>query len=451
MAKVFADDISLCTADEPLIAYRRFAIIDSTGNNNRKLDRSETGDCIVTLRCNAGSVTGLTGALRSLDPALEVLQGSASFGSMGTGDSARNQNSRFVLRAGPNAPIEVPLWCELALSGGSGFRETLRVPILVGDSVNEPLGPDAYGYFAFDNQDITYSQHPVYNWVDIRQQGTQLPLGDDATQVIDLPPEFGPIYYYGQRTTRLSVCSNGWVAPDTSTRLDFNNITLPDPLAPQRIIALAWDNLDPTAFGWIGYYYDAANHRFIVEYDSVPYFPQHAAWETFEAIFYDTTLAGPSGDNVFVVQYATANNIGSISSGIQNNEGRIGLNYLWNTFYPRQAAAIVPGRAILYWAQPQTAIRCPLTALRLPPAALRAVPNPLNSGTEISYELVQPGNVSVGIYDASGRVVRMLKQGMQPSGTRCVTWDARGLPEGVYFCRLAANQNRQELKLVVSK
>jgi hypothetical protein len=451
MAKVFADDISLCPADEPLVAYRRFAIIDSSGNNNRKLDRGETGDCILTLRCNAGSVTNLTGTLRSLDPALEVLQASAGFGSLSTGDSARNATSRFVLRAGPLAPIEVPLWCELALSGGSGFRETLRVPILVGDSVNEPLGPDAYGYYAFDNQDITYAQHPTYDWVEIRNLGTRLTLGDDATQTIDLPPEFGPIYYYGQRTTKLSVCSNGWVAPDTSTRLDFNNITLPDPLAPQRIIALLWDNLDPTPFGWVGYYHDAANHRFIIEYDSVPYFPQYVAWEKFEVIFYDTTLASPSGDNVFKVQYATANNIGSTSSGIQDNSGRVGLNYLWNTFYPRPAAPIVPGRAILYWAEPRTGIAGPPVAFCGPRTALRAQPNPLDRRTELAYDLTRAGTVRIDVYDASGRLVQTLGNGPQAAGSHRTYWDAGSVPEGVYFCRLVTARDRQELKLVVAK
>ena len=99
MAKVFADDISLCTVDEPLIAYRRFAIFDSTGNRNWKLDRSETASCVVTLRCNSGSVTGLTGSLRSLDPNLEVLQGSASFGNANTGDTVMNRTSRFRLHA----------------------------------------------------------------------------------------------------------------------------------------------------------------------------------------------------------------------------------------------------------------------------------------------------------------------------------------------------------------
>jgi hypothetical protein len=452
MAKVFADDISLCTVDEPLVAYRRFAIFDSTGNRNWKLDRNETASCVVTLRCNAGSVTGLTGTLRSLDPNLEVLQGSASFGNASAGDTLMNRTSRFRLHAFVGAPIEYPMWCELALSGSGGFADTVRVPIVAGDSVLEPLGPDAYGYMAYDNGDIWYAEHPEYDWVEIKGVGTQLPLGDDATSVIDVPPEFGSLYYYGRPYTKLSVCSNGWVAPDTSTRLDFNNIRLPDSLAPQRIIAVLWDNFDPTAYGWIGWYHDAANHRLIVEWDSVPYFPQHLQWEKFQIVFYDSTVPGPSRDNVFVMQYATARNIGSVGCGLQNHDRNSGLTYLHNAAYPRQAATIVSGRAVRYQSLPLTGIEelrtadCGLRTVRL-----RGWPNPVRGRAEFSLDVPSAGLVKAGVYDAAGRLVARLADREMTAGRHALVWDASRVREGVYFCRVSTPTGRAVTKLVVAR
>ncbi len=452
MAKVFADDISLCTVDEPLIAYRRFAIFDSSANCNGKLDRGETASCVLTLRCNAGSVTNLSGTLRSLDPNLGVLQGNASFGNLNTGDTALNLTSRFRLHALLGAPIEFPLWCELALTGSSGFCDSVRVPIIVGDSVIEPLGPDRYGYLAYDDGDIWYTEHPSYQWQEIRDLGTKLSLGDDDTRVIDLPTEFGPIYYYGRRTTKLSVCSNGWVAPDTSTRLDFNNIHLPDSLAPQRIIAVLWDNFDPTAYGWIGYYHDVANHRFIVEWDSVPYFPQHLQWEKFEIVFYDTTLSGPSNDNVFVMQYATAANIGSVTCGMQNDDRNSGLTYLQNAAYPRQAAVIVPGRAVKYRASPLSGIReMSNDECRMTNVALRCRPNPMHGRAELSLDLPGAGQVRAGIYDAAGRLVLMLADRELAAGRYALAWDASRVREGVYFCRVSSAAGKAVTKLVVAR
>jgi hypothetical protein len=452
MAKVFADDISLCTVDEPLIAYRRFAIFDSTANRNSKLDRNETASCVLTLRCNAGSVANLTGTLRSLDPNLEVLQGSASFGNLSTGDTALNLTSRLRLHALLGAPIEFPLWCELALTGNSGFHDTVRVPIIVGDSVIEPLGPDRYGYLAYDDGDIWYAEHPTYQWQEISSLGTRLLLGDDDTRTIDLPPEFGPIYYYGQRTTKLSVCSNGWVAPDTSTRLDFNNIHLPDSLAPQRIIPVLWDNFDPTAYGWIGYYHDVANHRLIVEWDSVPYFPQHLQWEKFEIIFYDTTLSGPSNDNVFLMQYATAANIGSVTCGMQNNDRNSGLTYLFNNAYPRQAAAIVPGRAVKYRASPLSGIEELRTAnCEVRAVSLRAWPNPVQGRARLSLDLPQGGLVQVGVYDAAGRLAATLVNEELTTGRHELHWDATQMREGVYFCRVNSAAGKAVTKFVVAR
>jgi hypothetical protein len=452
MAKVFADDISLCTATEPLIVYRRFAIFDSTGNQNWKLDRNETASCVVTLRCNSGSVTGLTGSLRSLDPNLEVLQGSASFGNANAGDTVVNGTSRFRLHAFVGAPIEYPMWCEMALSGSGGFADTIRVPVVAGDSVLEPLGPDAYGYMAYDNGDIWYSEHPVYDWAEIRDAGTQLSLGDDATSVLDLPIEFGPLYYYGRPYTKLSVCSNGWVAPDTSTRLDFNNIRLPDSLAPQRIIAVLWDNFDPTAYGWIGWYHDTANHRLIVEWDSVPYFPQHVQWEKFQIIFYDSTVPGPSRDNVFVMQYATARNIGSVGCGIQNHERTSGLTYLQNASYPRQAAAVLAGRAVKYQSLPLSGVREMTNAeRRMTSVAVRSWPNPVRGRAEFSVDLPGAGLVKAGVYDATGRLVTTIADREMTAGRHELTWDASRVREGVYFCRVSTAQGRTAVKLVVAR
>jgi hypothetical protein len=50
-------------------------------------------------------------------------------------------------------------------------------------------------------------------------------------------------------------------------------------------------------------------------------------------------------------------------------------------------------------------------------------PNPFNPTTTISYELPNPGLVSVKVYGLTGRLVKVLLSGSQAAGAQSVTWD----------------------------
>ncbi len=71
-----------------------------------------------------------------------------------------------------------------------------------------------------------------------------------------------------------------------------------------------------------------------------------------------------------------------------------------------------------------------------------ATPNPFRASTAFGYTLAQGGALELAIFDAQGRVVRVLVSGDQPAGRGSVTWDGRrddGAPAaaGLYFARLS--------------
>ncbi len=68
----------------------------------------------------------------------------------------------------------------------------------------------------------------------------------------------------------------------------------------------------------------------------------------------------------------------------------------------------------------------------------RNYPNPFNPSTVFSYDLPTPSETKLTVFDVLGRQVSILASGMHPAGTHEVTFDATGLPPGVYFCRLQA-------------
>jgi predicted outer membrane repeat protein len=63
-------------------------------------------------------------------------------------------------------------------------------------------------------------------------------------------------------------------------------------------------------------------------------------------------------------------------------------------------------------------------------------PNPFNAETNISYSLAEAGNVSLSVYDISGRLVATLVNGHEEAGEHVAAWDASQVSSGVYFYKL---------------
>ena len=76
-------------------------------------------------------------------------------------------------------------------------------------------------------------------------------------------------------------------------------------------------------------------------------------------------------------------------------------------------------------------------------------PNPFNPTTTISYDLPAASDVTLTVVDLLGRTIRELASGTQPAGTYQLSFDASGLPSGVYFYRLQAGDYSQTKRMVV--
>ena len=80
------------------------------------------------------------------------------------------------------------------------------------------------------------------------------------------------------------------------------------------------------------------------------------------------------------------------------------------------------------------------------------VPNPFTDGTIIRYALPTSKWVELSIYDAAGRKVRTLVNGLQTAGYKAVKWDGkddagRRVAPGTYFCRLQAGKFKSVRKI----
>jgi hypothetical protein len=93
------------------------------------------------------------------------------------------------------------------------------------------------------------------------------------------------------------------------------------------------------------------------------------------------------------------------------------------------------------------------TAYKLHPT----YPNPFGPSVTISYDLPKVSEVTLQIYDVSGRVVRVLVDAAtEPGGQRQATWDGRDdsgrdVASGVYFCRLQAGLYAETQQVMLSR
>jgi hypothetical protein len=66
-------------------------------------------------------------------------------------------------------------------------------------------------------------------------------------------------------------------------------------------------------------------------------------------------------------------------------------------------------------------------------------PNPFNPSTNVSFVISHLSFVELTVFDVLGRVVSTLVNEVKQPGEYTVTWDASGMPSGVYFYRLEAS------------
>ncbi|HYQ85906.1 MAG TPA: T9SS type A sorting domain-containing protein [Bacteroidota bacterium] len=76
-------------------------------------------------------------------------------------------------------------------------------------------------------------------------------------------------------------------------------------------------------------------------------------------------------------------------------------------------------------------------------------PNPFNPSTRIQFSIPISQHVSVKIFDLLGAEITTLVNEFKQPGTYTVTWDARKLPSGVYFCRLQSESFTEMKKLLL--
>ncbi|HSW56258.1 MAG TPA: C25 family cysteine peptidase [Ignavibacteriaceae bacterium] len=445
--------------------------VDDEGNilRNYRMDPGETVKVILKIKNQGDDIApDVTGVLRSNDEFITVLDSIGSFTTLLPDSSAVNDQDYFVVKVSENCPPQYDALYSILLSTQNGLypHSTLSlftIPV-ARPSGYDPTGPDPYGYYAYSSDDILFEQSPQYDWVETNSIGTLFPRPNGVsnfTQTVTLPFSFK---YYGNNFTQVRISTDGWIAFGSGTQVAPQNFPLPKQDDIRNMVCAFWEDLFSTAAqeaGKIYYYNDAANHRFIVQWDNVGHADDYTNVETFQIIVLDPAYyPTQTGDGEIIFQYKKVEEPGGCTIGIEDNSETIGLQYVFDDIYAITATEVRDNYALKFTTSLPTvvSVKDADETATIPDNYVleQNYPNPFNPETRINYSIPEQAYVKLCIYDINGILVKTLYEGNQTAGKYQTVWDGENsvgvkVGSGVYFYRIQANSFVQTRKMILLK
>ena len=334
------------------------------------IDPGNTEEIYFTV-ANMGQITAMNviGELECLNQRITINDSIASFGSIMADDESNNYADRYQITASSAIlpGTQIPIY--IHFTNPDGYDNKTSFLIEIGEvTQTDPLGPDAYGYYCYDDGDSDYDKCPDYDWIEINSIGDDTGLyyndsWEDGADIedFDFPADF-TFVFYGEEYDMFTVATSGWISPGGSEMASFMNWAIPGPHGPSPMIAAFWDDLQNGSSGHVYTYYDATQHYFVIEWDDMQN-EATSAEETFQMILYDPNFyPTTTGDSEIKIQYKEVNNNNSGSYradhgqyctvGLEDPSGTIGLQYTYNNTYSTAAKSLEDQMAILFTSPP---------------------------------------------------------------------------------------------------
>ncbi len=445
--------------------------VDDEGNilRNYRMDPGETVKVILKIKNQGDDIApDVTGILRSNDEFITVLDSIGTFNTLLPDSSTVNDQDYFVVKVSENCPVQYDALYSILLSTQNGLYpysklSLFTIPVAM-PSGYDPTGPDQYGYYAYSSDDVLFEQSPQYDWVEINSIGTLFPRPNgvsNLTQTVTLPFSFK---YYGNNFSQVRISTDGWIALGSGTQVAPENFPLPKQDDIRNMVCAFWDDLFstyPDETGKIYYYNDAANHRFIIEWDNVKHAADTLNNETFQVLLLDPAYhPTQTGDGEIIFQYKKVEEPGGCTIGIEDNTETIALQYVFDDIYDITATEVRDNYALKFTtnAPSVVSVKDGDGTATIPDNYIleQNYPNPFNPETRINYSIPEPAYVKLCIYDINGILVRTLYEGDQTAGRYQIVWDSESssgvkVGSGVYFYRIQANSFVQTRKMILLK
>ena len=475
----------------PLLRLMATQLIDSTGNNNGRLDRGETATLLATLRNFGGAdCNQVTGLFRTYDARLVVTDSTGAWNNIASGASATNTTDPFELQADTAISTGTTFTCSLFVSGDSAadYQQKMQVLIVVGVKPGEiiwgprpcpdmPSNGGLYGLTYNTNDNLIYCvnfrESAIYRYSSdstLTEHGT-ITAPDDSCSDIDfsvhanalwlmcspektlykLSPSGAVLgqyslsytsYPYGvtdYETGRTVFVSDRQTTPSATIllyaadTLGHRQYPITHPLqGPYGTRGLALDGLCPTQPPSLvniwAWYNSTGAHR-----DSCG--------------MYEIDRLGSAVINGYVFP--------NTDWDVRGIEADPRDGSYWVTFVQGGENMIVKIAGFHYGSVgiEEPALQIPGTVGRL---EVQAQPNPFTGRTNLSVSLSTAGSVDLRIFDNSGRVVKTLARGAAVPTHASFSWDGRNdagrtVAPGIYFYRVQSATEQAWGKVILSR
>lgn len=156
-----------------------------------------------------------------------------------------------------------------------------------------------------------------------------------------------------------------------------------------------------------------------------------SSWSTHSVYMYDSTLINPPQ---FI--YFNANGAADIFYDK--------INYVL-------AIPVMNGNSIVFLDIPTSVAEENINSVPNHMSIRSIYPNPFNSGTDIEIDLMQPGHLSLKIYDITGKEVTVITDGFYRPGRYGFMFNGSGFASGVYLARLESLGSADTKKMILLK
>jgi len=386
------------------------------------INPGQTAELVLTV-LNDGSLdlVNLRAEMHTHDESVIVEDDQAVFGDVGVGQTidCSGDPFRITVLEGTTVGRRVLLRTRFYI-GQEQVAGSVFFHITIGEmSPEDPLGPDAYGYYAYEDID-DLGEAPTYEWIELDpeyggQGGEAHSVGDEDVFSMPLPFEFR---FYGQPYDSVSICSNGWLSFEVTWMWNFRNWGIPSPLGPHTLVAPFWDDLmltdpedpDDTRIPFdIFTRYDRDEGRFIIEWSrsNNRYGLENDVFfeETFEVVLFDPAVVQTrTGDGEILFQYLEVSNVDEYNNyatvGIEDWNHVRGLEVTFAGLYPEAIDTLRPQRAILFTTDPPDEY-AGVRERAITPVGFgmaKPYPNPFNSRTTVKFSLPTAGETRLALW-----------------------------------------------------
>jgi hypothetical protein len=121
------------------------------------------------------------------------------------------------------------------------------------------------------------------------------------------------------------------------------------------------------------------------------------------------------------------------------------------TTYQYQLSAQDIGGAVTIFPRIEAATPMPMANVVTEYALSQNYPNPFNPSTEIVFDMKDAGFVTLKVYNLLGQEIKALVNGNMSAGRHNVTFDATGLPSGLYVYKMETTGFSAQSKMLLMK